>query len=133
MGILTSIAIGGAAFLCYAGVMMAAIDQKLQKYYINIDAVNKKLEIRCDSRELPQDSFKVYVRLENEKYNLYVMGAAISDNNRDVITVKQKYQITAGDCADYTNLSWNIVNDEVVVNIPLIRIDGKLKVKKVLI
>lgn len=131
MGIFTSILVGCAAFVGYASLTMKAIDRKLQKYNINIDAVKENLEIKCAANKISKENFKVYARLENGKQYLYIMGAAISDNNRDVITVKQKYRIDSSGCLNFTGLSWDIVDEDVVVNIPLKNIDTTLKVKKV--
>lgn len=132
MTITTAMLVGAATFAAYFGTTMFAVDRKIKYYDIVVDATNKEVRIKCNSRGISCENFKVYTRIENKHLYLYTKGSEVLENSKDIVSVEHKYRLSHIDLQDVSKMSWSCNDEkELVVIIPLSVIDNNISVKRV--
>lgn len=116
--------------LCVDTCAMLA-EHKENKENIIVDAQSETLVIKCKTKEIPLENFKVYTRMENKKLYLYVKGATVSDD-MNIKTVSHKYRIKHIAIEDFKDITWKIGNnDKLEISVPVTGYADKISVKRV--
>lgn len=110
---------------CSAKVLVKMCDAKLDAYYIYIDFEKRKLFIKCSAQKIPYENFRVYTKYKNKNAYLYIKGAYVNENSKDIITVEHKYLLKKVTQSELMQRICYINEcDEFVVEIPLDELNG---------